>query len=270
MPKSLYTLILLFTLLVSPLLHAEPQGCQVDLDQLTWAKAEYATSGDTVVIQNQKVRLIGLYAPQRGKKQKFNTPGDPLAEEAQLFLNRLLANNNLEVGIEYDRTRIDNRNRHLAHLFLRDGTSIQQTLLENGYALNHTTYNNTQHANCYYQAEQKARQGQYQLWDFAAKYPDRNFPLAESDQLTTEDEGFRIIRGKIETVERSSTNYIINMDTTGIRVPKKHWDQFDYNQLKALQGQTIEVRGFAFLFNKAMYVVIDHPYAINVFNPVGE
>ncbi len=266
--KTLLSSFILSLLLVSQAF-ADEQSCQVDLDKLIWAKAEYALSGDTIVVQNQRVRLIGIYAPQKERKQKFHTPGEPLADEAQLFLNKLLANNDLDIGIEYDQTQIDNRNRQLAHLFLKDGTSIQQKLLESGYVLNRTTYDNTKHANCYYQAEAKARQGQYQLWDLLAKHPDRHFPLINSSELTSEDEGYRIIRGEVVKVDKSSNNYIINMDTTGIRIPKKHWDKFDFDKLKALLGKTIEVRGYAYLYKGAMYIVIDHPYAMDVFNPLA-
>lgn len=264
--QALVTLLLTLSTQVG----AEEQSCKADLDKLIWAKAEYAISGDTIVVQNQRLRLIGIYAPQKERKQKFHTPGEPLAAEAQLFLNKLLANNELDIGIEYDETRIDNRNRQLAHLFLKDGTSIQQKLLESGYVLNRTTYNNTKHAKCYYEAEAKARKGQYQLWDLLAKHPDRHFPLANSSELTSDDEGYRIIKGKVLEVDKSSNNYIINMDTTGIRVPKKDWDNFDYNKLKSLQGKTIEVRGYAYLYKGAMYIVIDHPYAIDQFNPLAK
>lgn len=264
--SSIASLIILFSTYVA----ANEQSCAVDTEKLLWVKAEYAISGDTIIVQNQRLRLIGLYAPQKERQQKFHTPGEPLADEAQLFLNKLLANNDLEIGLEYDTTRIDNRNRQLAHLFLKDGSSVQQKLLESGYVLNRTTYNNTKHAECYYQAEQKARNGQYQLWDLLAKHPEKHFPLANSSELTSEDEGYRIIRGKIEKVDKSATNYIINMDTTGIRVPKKHWKNFDYNKLKSLKGKTVEVRGYAYLYKGAMYIVIDHPYAIDTFSPIAK
>lgn len=272
MIKTITTLIFCFIGLTLPFsaLSADNQTCKVDTKKLLWTKAKYAVTGDTLVINNQKVRLAGIYAPQIEKKQKFHTPGEPLAKAAQTFLNKILANNDLEVGVEFDTTRIDNRNRQLVHLFLRDGTSVQQQILQSGYALNWTTYNNLKHATCYYQAEEKARKGGYQLWDFLAKNPDRHFPLADSSKLTSDDEGFRIIKGKIVKVEKSSTNYIINMDTTGIRVPKKHWDKFDYSKLKALEGKTIEVRGYAYLYKGAMYIIIDHPYAIANFSPIGQ
>lgn len=260
-------LISAFLLFFVASLQANEQSCQVDLDKLIWAESEYAISGDTIIIQNQRVRLIGINAPQLEQKEKFQTPGEPLAKEAQLFLNKLLANNDLQVGVAYDNTRIDNRNRQLAHLFLKDGTNVQQKLLESGYVLSHTSYDNILHADCYYQAEAKARKGGYQLWDLLAKNPELHYPLIQSSEIYADDEGFRIIKGTVEKVDKSSTNYIINMDTTGIRVPKKHWDKFDYSKIKSLQGKTIEVRGFVYHYRKSMYLIIDHPFAISEFSP---
>ena len=263
-------LVILTTLFLSlNVLAADEKSCAIDTKKLLWTKAEYAITGDTIVINKQRVKLAGIYAPQLEKKQKWHTPGEPLAKESQTFLNKLLANNDLEVGVEFDSTRLDNRNRQLAHLFFKDGTSVQQKMLESGFALNRSMYNNLKHADCYYKAEQKARNGGYQLWDFLAKNPDRHFPLAESTTLTSDDEGFRIIKGKVVKVDKSSTNYIINMDTTGIRVQKKYWDKFDYDQLEALKGKTIEVRGYAYLYKGAMYMIIKEPYAIANFSPIG-
>jgi len=249
---------------------ADEQSCKVDTSKLLWTKAKYAISGDTLVINDQIVRLIGIHAPKIAKEQKFNSSGEPLAKESKTFLNKLLANNDLEIGVEFDTTRLDNRNRQLVHLFLKDGTSVQQKILENGFAVNRTMYNNLKHAKCYYQAEQKARKGGYQLWDYLAKHPESHFPLVDSSKLNTQDTGFRIIRGKILKVEKSSSNYILNMDTTGIRIPKEYWDRFDYQQLEALEGQTIEVRGYAYLYNRVMYMIIKEPYAFSNFNPLGK
>jgi endonuclease YncB( thermonuclease family) len=232
-----------------------------------WTKASYATNGSNLIIQGQGIRLIGLHAPQIERTYKFHTPSEPLAKEAQTFLNKLLANNDLEVGVEYDTIKIDKFGRQLVHLFLRDGTNIQQKILESGFAVNRIQYANIKHAKCYFDAEKKARQGKIQLWDYLAKHPESHFPLAKSSELNSQDQGFRIIQGKVLKVQKSSTNYIINMDTTGIRIPKRYWDQFDYNEIEKLQGQVIEARGQAYLYKGVMFMIVDHPFSIDKLNP---
>jgi endonuclease YncB( thermonuclease family) len=266
--KILPSLFLLFFVMSAVDAANTPQECSSKNVEL-WTKATYATSGSDLVILGKRVRLIGLYSPQREKKQKFNTPAQPLAKEAQLFLNKLLANNDLEVGVEYDTTKIDEGGRQLVHLYLKDGTSVQQKILESGFAINRPGHNNHKYAKCYFKAEQTAREGPFQLWDYLAKHPDSHFPLVKSSELTSQDTGYRIIQGKILKVMKSSTNIIINMDTTGIRIPKKHWDKFDYNKIKQLKGKTIEVRGLAYLYKGVMFVIIKQPAAIDAFNPLN-
>lgn len=260
-------LLISFSLLSYPALAADDCAAEkIDL----WTKASYANNGSNLIIQDQRVRLIGLHAPQIERKQKFNTPGEPLAEEAQRFLNKLLANNGLEVGVEYDSTKIDKFGRQLVHLFLKDGTNVQQKMLESGFAVNRIEHGNLKHINCYLEAEKKARLRSYQLWDFLAKNPEAHFPLVKSSDINTEDEGFRIIQGKVLKVDKSASNYIINMDTTGIRVPKRYWAHFDYTALQKLKGQTIEVRGQAYHYKRNMFMIVDHPFSIDRLNPVAK
>lgn len=266
---TLSILLLISSSLLSWSTMAEEDSCAAEKIDL-WTKASYATNGSNLIIQGKRVRLIGLYAPQIERKQKFHTPGEPLAKEAQTFLNKLLANNDLEVGVEYDETKVDQFGRQLVHLFLKDGTNIQQKILESGFAVSRIENGNIKHMKCYFAAEKKARQGGFQLWDYLAKNPESHFPLAKSSELNSQDKGFRIIQGKVLKVDKSSSNYIINMDTTGIRIPKRYWDLFDYNEIEKLKGQTIEARGQAYLYKGVMFMVIDHPFSIDKLNPVTQ
>lgn len=231
--------------------------------ELIWVDVEYALTGDTLAIQNKKVRLIGLDAPQKERKQKFHTPGEPMAKESQTFLNKLLANNDLKVGILYDKTKTDKFGRQLVYAFLEDGTNIQQKVLEAGFALYKPEFDNLRFAKCFIEAEKKARDGSYQLWDLSQKNPELHYPLIQSSKIYAEDEGFRIIRGKIERVSKSSSMYQINMDTTGIRIPKRAWKNFDYSKIQKLPGKTVEARGFVYHYKGAMYMIVESPYAID-------
>lgn len=271
MKKTLPLLYFASTLLTLMTLSAavNADDCAAKNTPLIWVDATYAISGDTVIIQDGHFKLIGIYAPKIEKTQKFNTPGQPLAKEAQLYLNKLLANNNMRVGVEYDTTKIDKFNRQLAHLFLEDGTNIQQKMIESGYALAFSSEGNMLHQNCYFEAETTARSNQYQLWDLAVKEPNWHFPLVNSSEIRKQDGGFRIVLGKVELVDKSRNNYIINLDTTGIRIPKKNWENFDYSELQKLDGKEIEVRGTSYFHKGSMFMVIDTPNAINLLNPLN-
>lgn len=237
-----------------------------------WTKAGYALSGDSVVIDNRRYQLIGIKAPQLQKKQKFYTRGQPLAKEAQDQLNRILANHNMEVGVEYDKRKMDNFNHGLIHLYVKENgkpVNVERLMLESGYVLANSETPNFLHQKCYYAAENTARSQGIALWKVVKDYPKLHYPIAISSQINTEDEGFHIYKGKILLVEKSSDNYILNMDTTGIRVRKANWDNFDFEKLKALEGQTIEARGYGFLYKGAMFVTISSPNAINRLNPAN-
>jgi len=231
-----------------------------------WVEASFATSGDTIIIQNKKFKLIGVNAPQKQRKQKFNTTGQPLAKKAQDRLNKLLANHDLQVGVEYDQTKIDSFNRGLVHLYVKKKDKIfnlNALMLATGYAMAKSEDNNNLHQACYYHAEQQARKQDIALWSLLKKQPELNYPLVQSSKINLEDNGFRIYKGKIVSVQKGSSNYILNMDTTGIRISKEYWKYFDYEQLLELKNQEIEVRGFGFLYKKAMYVRIQSPNAID-------
>ncbi len=154
---------------------------------------------------------------------------------------------------------------------MKDGTNIQQKILESGFAVNRIKNENVKHLECYFQAEKKARQGGFSTFGIISpRIQSRIFPLVKSSELTSLDEGFRIIQGKVLKVEKSSTNYIVNMDTTGIRIPERYWDLFDYNEIKKLKGQTIEARGQAYLYQGVMFMIIDHPFSIDKLNPATQ
>lgn len=263
--RSYVLLFLLGIVMVSSVNAKQDADCKPKNIKL-WVEASFASSGDTIIIQNKKFKLIGVNAPQKERKQKFNTTGQPLAKKSQDRLNKLLANHDLQVGVEYDQTEIDSFNRGLVHLYVKKKDkifSLNALMLSTGYALAKSEDNNNLHQACYYKAEQQARKQNIALWSLLKKQPELNYPIVFSSKIRLEDDGYRIFKGKIISVQKSSSNYILNMDTTGIRVRKKYWNNFDYKQLKELKNKEIEVRGFGFLYKKAMYVKIQSPNAID-------
>lgn len=267
--KKITLLLLASTLFLVPWITHADDCAPKKID--VWVKASFALSGDTIIIQNKQYRLIGVEAPQIEKKQKFYTTGQPFAKESQANLNTLLANHNLRVGVEYDQKRSDEFYRTYVHLYVKEGDKIinlQKLVLESGLALAQSEPPNELHQKCYYQAEKTARKNKVALWSLAEKRPDLNYPIALSSNITTDDEGYHIFKGKIVKVDKSSNNYILNMDTTGIRIRKADWGHFDYEELEKLEGKVIEARGFGFLYQGAMFVKIRSPNAIDRLNPV--
>lgn len=232
-----------------------------------WVEARIAQTGNILVVGNKQYKMAGVYAPELGNPSKRTDPPRPLSRESLTQLNRIIANNNRKIGLEFDQAVSDGHGRVVAHMFLEDGSNIGEMMIESGLALAVTNPPNLNYQACYYAAEKRARSAQRGLWRLSTSQPQLKYPVAISSQLADTDNGFRIIRGEVRKVSKSRNNYIINLDTTGIRVQRKHWDNFDYAELEKLKGQTIEVRGYGFAHQGAMYVVIDHPNMIDKLNP---
>lgn len=232
-----------------------------------WEKARIAQAGNIIVVGKNQYIMASVYAPEIGDPSKRTDPPRPLSSESLTFLNRVIANNDRKIGVEFDEELTDGFGRTVAHLFLEDGRNVNEMLLENGLGMVETNPPNLKYQECYFRAEQRARKANRGVWRLSVNQPELKFPIALSSQLSDIDLGFRIIRGEVRHVSQRSNNIIINLDTTGIRVKREDWPNFNYRDVEALKGQTIEVRGYGFAYQGAMYVVISHPNMIDKLNP---
>lgn len=260
----LFNLVLILSTLLLSSAHAQSCGpSKID----NWEKARIAQAGNILVVGSRQYIMAGVYAPEIGDPSKRTDPARPLSRESMTYLNRILANNDRKIGIEFDEEITDGFGRTVAHMFLEDGRNVNQMILENGLGMVETNPPNLKYQECYYQAEQRARQANRGIWRLSVNQPELKFPIALSSELSDIDLGFRIIRGEVRHVSQSRNNIIINLDTTGIRVKREDWPNFNYRDVEALKGQTIEVRGYGFAYQGAMYVVISHPNMIDKLNP---
>jgi micrococcal nuclease len=116
--------------------------------------------GDTVVLDgNEKVRLIGINTPEtvdpRRKVEFFG-------KEASARTKALLTGKSVKV--EYDVERKDRYGRTLAYLFLEDGTFVNLSLVEDGYASAYRYPPNVRYADRFREAERGAREERRGLW----------------------------------------------------------------------------------------------------------
>ncbi len=243
-------------------------------DKLQWKKVQYVSNGNKLIVDNHALLLIGTQAPEPARRNKwFHREDDPLAKQAKLFLLKLFANHDMQVGIEHDTRKFDKFLRELGHLYYRDKQgrlhSVQQALLENGLAMAASEPPNLKHQRCYYAAEKRARQRATGIWKVAEDYPALKYPIIPSDKIAGDDVGYRIIRGPVQQVVSVRGFEGFNLDTTGIRIPeadfKRYWKA---GMLKRLKGKTVEVRGRPYYVKGHMYMIVRHPYAVNLLNPV--
>jgi micrococcal nuclease len=116
--------------------------------------------GDTVSVsvdqKREKVRLIGIDAPEMGQK--------PWGEKAKKHLDTLLSSSGRKVKLEYDVEKKDKYGRILAYLWTTNGEMINLLMLKNGYAMLFTFPPNVKHVNEFRAAQREARDGRLGIW----------------------------------------------------------------------------------------------------------
>lgn len=121
--------------------------------------------GDTITVmmedRKQTIRLIGINTPETVDPRKGV---ECFGKEASQFVSQLLQGQS--VRLEPDPTQ-DNRDRYgrlLRYVYLSDGTMVNKTLLEEGYAYEYTYENPYQHLAEFNDAEHQARERMKGLW----------------------------------------------------------------------------------------------------------
>ncbi|MBI3188596.1 MAG: thermonuclease family protein [Gammaproteobacteria bacterium] len=215
------------------------------------------TDGDTLRLEDgRKVRLIGINSPELARD---NRQAQPLANEAKQTLYRLLAESGNRVNLQYGNERFDTYRRTLAHIYLTDGRSIQALLLEQGMATAYTTPPNADRSDCYRRAEQQAMQQRRGLWALS------EYQAKTLSQLGRQEEGFRLIRGRVSRIERSSgASWIMLNEKLKIRIASNDLIYFRQSWLQSLPGKQIEVRGWLHPEQNRYFMQLRHPDAVQL------
>lgn len=132
-----------------------------------------AVDGDTLVLENnERVRLIGIDTPEMHESNKLNRDaqrsGQDIAAIKQLGRRSYEFTKNLVEGkhvrLEFDVERFDRYKRILAYVYLLDGTFLNATIIEQGYASLMTYPPNVKYADLFLKLYTGARQNQRGLW----------------------------------------------------------------------------------------------------------
>jgi len=119
------------------------------------------SDGDTVSVildkRREKVRLIGIDAPELGQK--------PWGTEAKKYLEALLGSSGWKVELEFDVEKRDKYGRILAYLKMTDGKLINLLMVRNGYAMLFTIPPNVRYAAELRAAQREAREKRLGIWN---------------------------------------------------------------------------------------------------------
>ena len=114
------------------------------------------TVSATVGRRQERIRLIGIDAPEMGQK--------PWGAEAKRQLEALLSPGQWKVRLEYDVEKRDKYGRILAYLWTLDGKMINLLMVKSGYAALFTVPPNVKHAGELRTAQQEARAQKAGIW----------------------------------------------------------------------------------------------------------
>ena len=114
--------------------------------------------GDTIVVGEERVRLIGIDTPESVKP---GTPVECFAREASAFLERLVEGR--RVRLELDVEERDRYGRLLAYVY-RDDLFVNAEMVARGYATVATFPPNVRHVQRFLRLQRDARANGRGLW----------------------------------------------------------------------------------------------------------
>ncbi len=189
--------------------------------------------GDTVrLVDGRSVRLIGINAPEIGRKGRAS---EPFAEAARQRLQALVKASGGEVGLVPGVESKDKYGRTLAHIYGRSGDNFEAQLLSEGLGLRVAVAPNVSLTQCQQQAERTARQLKVGLW--------RQTPVLSASQV--QRSGFALIAGKVNSIQRNRGGIWIEVDDALVlQVPARLQRNFPSSFFDGLKGKTVEARGW--------------------------
>ncbi|APT48352.1 thermonuclease family protein [Bacillus safensis] len=136
----------------------EPQG------ELQVVKLIRVIDGDTIkIIHNGEQKTVRLLLIDTPETKKPNSCVQPYGKEASERMKELVENGLVEIELEPNQER-DKYGRLLAYVYV-DGESVQETLLEEGYARLAYIYKDQYiHLKEYKEAERQAKKQKIRIW----------------------------------------------------------------------------------------------------------
>lgn len=212
--------------------------------------------GDTIrLADNRLVRLIGINTPEIFHDQR---PAQPLAYQAKRFLESLIGSSR-RVAVQLGMEKEDRHGRLLAHVYLPDGTNVQQSLLQSGLAWWVAVPPNIRLLECYKKAEQVAKLKQLGIWG------EVYFEPRQASKPQALQPGFQLLQGKVEDIKKRGKNlWLIFNDSVALRIAQTDLHNFNVKRIDALKGENLLVRGWAYKRKNRTVLRVRHPAVLQV------
>lgn len=145
-----------------------------------WYQVAGFIDGDTFKIKTGSdettIRLLYVDTPET---KKPNSPVEAFGPEASAFTEKLLTESQ-EVRLTFDKELTDRYERTLAVVELKDGSILNELLLEQGLAKVLIVEPNVKMENAYKQLEQQAKQAKKGLWSSSSESNHIVFPVKKA------------------------------------------------------------------------------------------
>jgi len=189
--------------------------------------------GDTLrLVDGRSVRMIGINAPEIGRKGRTS---EPYAEAAKQRLQALVKASDGRVGLVQGIEAKDKYGRTLAHIYGRNGDNLEARLLSEGLGYRVAVAPNVRLVACQQVAEQSARKARAGLW--------RNSPVLRAREVR--QSGFAVIGGSIQSVARNRGGVWLALETgVVLQVPARLQRNFPASFFDNLKGRQVEARGW--------------------------
>ncbi|MFA7554060.1 MAG: thermonuclease family protein [Spongiibacteraceae bacterium] len=210
---------------------------------LQWAKIKTIVDGDTLhLTDGRKLRVIAVNAPElKYFSKRESRPAQPLAEQSRAAVKTFFAQageRSKVVGLQLGVDSHDRYGRQLAHVFRADGESLAAHLLAEGLAWQVVVPPNDRYWRCLAGVESEARERRSGLWG-----GDR-YPLKSTAELGLKDVGFQHLRGRVQSVSRSSRGWWLQMGKLAVYLSDKDLAYFEGISPERWYGKELTVRGW--------------------------
>lgn len=210
----------------------------------------YVIDGDTIEVNDDtRVRLLGVNSPEIG----YNGAADePLARRAQKFVTDRVVGKTVTLKLE--RERRDRYGRLLAHVFLQDGTNLQEQILAQGLGSVVAIPPNIGLVDIYQIAEHAARRSKLGIWNH------RYYRPVTPQQLGGDAQGHHFVTGTVDRIGRSRRNFYLDLGPRfSVVIPHKDWRQYWGGDINRVLGAKVVARGWIFTQRKGTRVRVRHP-----------
>ncbi|MCP4650179.1 MAG: thermonuclease family protein [PVC group bacterium] len=143
---------------------------QVDYDNVLVRRV---VDGDTLKLENkQRVRLLGIDTPEYHESDKLYRDSRRLKKDIKTIQKMGYASyqytkklvEGKRVQLEFDKQRFDTYDRLLAYVYLKDGTFLNASLVEDGYATVYIIPPNIKYEQELLKLQNEAKQQKRGLW----------------------------------------------------------------------------------------------------------